>query len=243
MSKSFKYLLKQAELAKVAKVANPKTETAKSGGGEGVAANPGALKIELINPPRIFAQTNGAEQLSPTPPAASDDTVAATPVTQEPPAARPSPFEAPEVATVSIDTLLAQEPLESKGTAVGKGPGVETVAAEPESIQAPQVLKPEGVQAPKAEDSAGVQAPKVTAETSASWQARVYAKPLNPRMRLIEFITGPRVGEHGQLWVKDETQIMLNWRVWVKPDVNRPNPPGLHWVMDGQYNWRGIRVK
>jgi hypothetical protein len=218
MSKSFKYLMKQAELAKVAKVAKPETESAKSGGGEGVAANHGALKIELINPPRIFAQTNGAEHLSPTPPAASDDTVAATPVTQEPPAARPSPFEAPEVATVSIDTPLAQEPLESQGAAVGGWSSVET--------------------APFYE-AAGMG----EAKAPESWQARVYAKPLNPRMRLIEFITGPRVGEHGQLWVKDETQIMLNWRVWVKPDVNRPNPPGLHWVMDGQYNWRGIRVK
>lgn len=72
-----------------------------------------------------------------------------------------------------------------------------------------------------------------------SRKARIYGIPLNPRMRLIEFDDGT----HGQLWVKLDDQRMLNWRIWVKPDQNRPNPPGVHWVMDGSYNWRGIRIK
>lgn len=72
-----------------------------------------------------------------------------------------------------------------------------------------------------------------------SRKARVYGVPLNPRCRLIEFDDGT----HGQLWVKLDADRMLNWRIWVKPDPNRPNPPGAHWVMDGSYNWRGIRIK
>lgn len=211
MSKSYKHLTKLAEAAKVAKVANPETQSAKSGGGAGVAANPGALKIELINAPIIFSQTNAVHDVIAAAAYIPAQIDAPSGVSEEPLVSAPSPFEAPEVATPSVDTPLAQEPLESQGMAATEGPARETVTA--------------------------------GAEVPESIQARVYAKPLNPRMRLIEFITGPRVGEHGQLWVKDETQIMLNWRVWVKPDVNRPNPPGLHWVMDGQYNWRGIRVK
>lgn len=72
-----------------------------------------------------------------------------------------------------------------------------------------------------------------------SRKARVYGVPLNPRIRLIEFDDGT----HGQLWVKLDADRMLNWRIWVKPDADRPNPPGCHWVLDGSYNWRGIRIK
>lgn len=63
--------------------------------------------------------------------------------------------------------------------------------------------------------------------------ARVYAKPLNPRLRLIEF----EDGTHGRVQVKMDSQPMIGWKVWVKPHEDIAGD----WQLHGTYNWRGLR--
>lgn len=75
--------------------------------------------------------------------------------------------------------------------------------------------------------------PKPAAPTGPR-QARIYAKPLNVRMRLIEFMDDK---SHGKLWVKMDAPPMLNWLVFVRPDDS-----GRDWVLHGKYNARGIRL-
>jgi hypothetical protein len=64
-------------------------------------------------------------------------------------------------------------------------------------------------------------------------QARVYAKPLNPLLRLIEFVDDR---SHGKLRVGLRDGPMLGWRVFVVPD-------GRDWKLHGKYNARGTRVR
>lgn len=66
-------------------------------------------------------------------------------------------------------------------------------------------------------------------------KAKIYAKPPNQRMRLIEF----EDGSHGKLWVRLDAAPMLNWLVYVKPS-------GLvkgDWELHGRYNWKGTRMQ
>lgn len=66
-------------------------------------------------------------------------------------------------------------------------------------------------------------------------KAKIYAKPHNVRMRLIEF----EDGSHGKLWVRADAAPMLNWLVYVKPS-------GLvrgDWELHGRYNWKGTRMQ
>ena len=212
-ARSFKYLAKQAEAERAKLVAIAKTGSPETGGGEGVAAEPGALKFELINRVQIFSQKASFQPLS------------ATVTTAIP----PDSVSAPETVTISEvpsnSILAAFSPSAGVDTTLGaEGLGLEGKGA---------------VGAPEAKDG-GVPVPEPV-----SVRARIYARPLNPKMRLIEFVEGPRVGEHGSLWIRmgDAGNTMLNWVVWVKPDPNRPTPVGVHWVMDGEYNWRGVRIK
>ena len=226
MSKSYKQLLKLAEAAKVARVANAETGNAQNRGGEGVAAEPGALKFQLIKPATNFLETSSAQEVAPAP---SDPSVAESVQSgsaNNPSMPPPIPVEAPIITSASLDTRLAPKRLEL------------------EAIDRREALVGESISAGVGEVKGG-QGPGQGGGISPNdgVRARIYGRPLNPRMRLIEFVGGPRAGEHAQLWVKADSQIMLNWVVWVKPDVNRPNPPGLHWVMDGSYNWRGVRIK
>jgi len=62
---------------------------------------------------------------------------------------------------------------------------------------------------------------------------RVYGKPLNPRIRFIEF----EDGSHGRLWVNMNAQPMIGWTVWVKPYADIPGDYELH----GRYNVMGVR--
>lgn len=62
---------------------------------------------------------------------------------------------------------------------------------------------------------------------------RVYGKPINPRIRFIEFGDG----SHGRLWVHQKSAPMIGWTVWVVPYVDVPGD----WVMHGRYNSMGVR--
>ena len=62
---------------------------------------------------------------------------------------------------------------------------------------------------------------------------RVYGKPINPRIRFIEF----EDGSHGKLWVHQKAAPMVGWTVWVLPYVDVPGD----WVMHGRYNSMGVR--
>lgn len=70
-------------------------------------------------------------------------------------------------------------------------------------------------------------------EASGAVLVRVYGKPLNPRIRFIEF----EDGSHGRLWVNVKAAPMIGWTVWVKPYVDIPED----WVMHGKYNSMGVR--
>lgn len=230
MSRSFKHLMKLAEAAKVAKVANPETESAQNRGGEGVAAEPGALKFQLVNGSEKNLQTSSTQVFAPV---SSDPSVAQS-VSAAPPdnpsSPPPIPVESPISASASLDTTLATKRLELEAIDRSEALVGESMGA--------GVREVKGGHGP----GRGAQVGEISPQEE-SVKGRIYGRPLNPRMRLIEFVGGPRAGQHAQLWVKEDSQIMLNWVVWVKPDVNRPNPPGLHWVMDGSYNWRGVRIK
>lgn len=66
-------------------------------------------------------------------------------------------------------------------------------------------------------------------------KARIYAKPVNVRLRLIEF----EDGSHGKMWVRADAAPMLNWLVHVRPS-------GLvrgDWELHGRYNWKGTRMQ
>lgn len=216
-ARSFKYLAKQAELKRAELVAIAETGSPETGGGEGVAAEPGALKFELINRVQIFSQK------------ASPQSFSATVTTAIP---RDS-VSAPETVTISevpTNSILAEF---SPSAGVDTTLGAEGLGLEGKGGLGPLEAKDGGVPVPEA----------ITEPVPI--RARIYARPLNPKMRLIEFTEGPRVGEHASLWIRmgDAGNTMLNWVVWVKPDPNRPTPVGVHWVMDGEYNWRGVRVK
>jgi hypothetical protein len=216
-ARSFKYLAKQAELQRQKLVAIGETEPPETGGGAGVAAEPGALKFELINRVQNFSQKEAPHTLSHS-------------VTSAIPRDSISPQETVTISEVPTNSILASfSPSAGVDTNLGaEGPGLEGMGA---------------VGASEAKDG-GVPVREAITEP-VPIRARIYARPLNPKMRLIEFVEGPRVGEHGSLWIRmgDAGNTMLNWVVWVKPDVNRPTPVGVHWVMDGEYNWRGVRVK
>ena len=216
-ARSFKYLAKQAELKRAELVAIAETGLPETGGGEGVAAQPGALKFELINRVQIFSQKASSHIVSPS-------------VTTAIPPDSISPPETVTISEAPTNSILATfSPSAGVDTNLGaEGLGLEGNGA---------------VGASEAQDG-GVPVREAITEP-VPVRARIYARPLNPKMRLIEFMDGPRMGEHGSLWIRmgDAGNTMLNWIVWVKPDVNRPTPPGVHWVMDGEYNWRGIRVK
>ena len=62
---------------------------------------------------------------------------------------------------------------------------------------------------------------------------RVYGKPINPRIRFIEF----EDGSHGRLWVNMNSQPMIGWTVWVKPYADIPGDYEMH----GRYNSMGVR--
>lgn len=62
---------------------------------------------------------------------------------------------------------------------------------------------------------------------------RIYGKPINPRIRFIEF----EDGSHGRLWVNQKAAPMIGWTVWVKPYEDIPED----WVMHGRYNSMGVR--
>ena len=62
---------------------------------------------------------------------------------------------------------------------------------------------------------------------------RVYGKPINPRIRFIEF----EDGSHGRLWVNMNAQPMIGWTVWVKPYADIPGDYEMH----GRYNSMGVR--
>ena len=62
---------------------------------------------------------------------------------------------------------------------------------------------------------------------------RVYGKPVNPRIRFIEFDDG----SHGRMWVHQKAAPMIGWTVWVVPYVDVPGD----WVMHGRYNSMGVR--
>ena len=227
-ARSFKYLAKQAELQRAKLVAIAETGLPETAGGEGVAANPGALKFELINRVQNFSQKEAAQPL----------------IHSVTDAIPPDSVSAPETVTIS------EVPSNSILASFGPNTGVDTnLGAEGLGLEGNRGLGPlEGkdggipvtVPVSVSEPGQGI------AEThNLSVRARIYARPLNPKIRLIEFVDGPRAGEHASLWIRlgDAGNTMLNWVVWVKPDVNRPTPAGVHWVMDGEYNWRGIRVK
>lgn len=212
-ARSFKYLAKQAEVARAKLVAIAETGSPETGGGEGVAAEPGALKFELINRVQIFSQKEAPHTLAPT------STTAIPPDSISPP-------ETVTISEVPSNSILAAF---SPSAGVDTTLGAEGLGLEGNGVCEPFVSPLVPVPVPE----------------PVSVRARIYARPLNPKMRLIEFVEGPRVGEHGSLWIRmgDAGNTMLNWVVWVKPDPNRPTPVGVHWVMDGEYNWRGVRVK
>ena len=216
-ARSFKYLAKQAELKRAELVAITETGSPKTGGGEGVAAEPGALKFELINRVQIFSQKASGEPLT------------STVTTAFPPDSVGAP-ETVTIGEVPSNSILAEF---SPSAGVDTALGAEGLGLEGKGGLGPLEAKDGGVPVAEA----------ITEPVPV--RARIYARPLNPKMRLIEFTEGPRVGEHASLWIRmgDAGNTMLNWVVWVKPDLNRPTPVGVHWVMDGEYNWRGIRVK
>ena len=227
-ARSFKYLAKQAELKRAEMVVITETEPPKTGGGAGVAAEPGALKFELINRVQNFPQKEAPHTLSPS------ATTAIPPDSISP----PKTVTISEVPTNSI--LASFSPSAGGCTTLGtEGLGLEgmgAVGATETKDGGVRVQVPVSVLEP---------GQGISETHDLSVLARIYARPLNPKMRLIEFMDGPRMGEHASLWIRmgDAGNTMLNWLVWVKPDPNRPMPAGVHWVMDGEYNWRGIRVK
>lgn len=72
--------------------------------------------------------------------------------------------------------------------------------------------------------------------TPESRLARVYGRPINQRMRLIEFDDDRT---HGTLWVKEDSPVWIGWTIWAKPN---PEPRG-GWILDGVYSPRGIRLR
>lgn len=63
---------------------------------------------------------------------------------------------------------------------------------------------------------------------------RIYLKPRNPRMRLIELVDGT----HGRLWLKPSVHPMIGWMVWARAQAGSPGDFDLH----GRYNGRGTRT-